>query len=98
MTTPLRPDHPDFWLISRTVLDLDAQSDAGRPVPEILGRMADPESANYAAIQRAMRAVRQFPQASPLLSVLAGLWLDGFTTGMHVQQAKMTEAEHDDPE
>ena len=49
---PGRPDHPDFWLLSQTVLDLDAQVNSGQPVTEIVGRHIDPESVICMASQR----------------------------------------------
>jgi hypothetical protein len=83
---PGRPDHPDFWLISQALLDQDAQSAAGQDTEEILGRMIDPDSAMYAAVQRAKKLRNPDPKSAPV----AGAWLDGFLAGMRVQQQKNT--------
>lgn len=85
---PNRPNHPDFWLISEALLDQDAQTDSGQGTQEVLGRMVDPESAAYAATERAKHALRVHPELRPYHAVLAGMWLDGMMTGMQVQQKK----------
>jgi hypothetical protein len=86
---PGRPDHPDLWLISQAVLDLDAMADAGQNAPEIAGRHIDLASAVYMARQRALRAMASV-QERPIEVVLAGAWLDGLIAGMIVQHLKTT--------
>lgn len=80
---PGRPDHPDFWLISQALIGQDAQADSGQDTTEILGRVIDPDSVTYAAIQRAGRLKGSYGPAA-----VAGMWLDGFLAGMTVQQLK----------
>jgi hypothetical protein len=86
---PGRPDHPDFWLLSQTVLDLDAQADSGQPVTDILGRYLDPDSVLYMARQRTLRAVKQ-PRAglAPAMPLITGAWMDGFMAGIAVAGLK----------
>lgn len=84
---PGRPDHPDFWLISQALIDQDAQADSGQDAEEILAAMIDPDSVTYAALQRAGRSSNPGP-------AVAAAWLDGFLTGMAVQQLKNKES-HD---
>lgn len=57
-----RPDHPDFWTLSRIVTSLDEAMDYRDPdkdPDEIIGEKAtevgDPASLTYVAVQRAMR-------------------------------------------
>lgn len=95
-----RPEHPDFWLISQAVIDLDAQADNGQPVMDIVARMLDPDSAAYAAFQRALRfsrAVRSGTSPPQELARLGGLWLDGLVTGMIVQHLKTKGGQASEP-
>jgi len=92
---PGRPDHPDFWLLSQALTDLDAQSDAGQDFVQVAGRLIDPASAVYVAQQRAQRAMMQSsPGVSGVraaFSVVGAAWLDGLLTGMAVQRARTQE-------
>lgn len=90
---PDRPDHPDLWLISQAVLDLDAQADSGQGTPEIVGRHVDLESAVYMAGQRMLRVVARThgDRIAPVQVTTA--WLDGFIAGMVVQHLKTRSAE-----
>lgn len=88
---PARPDHPDFWLMSQAVLDLDAQSESGQGAPEIAGRHIDLASATYMARQRTIRVMRGQPAAGRVQVTAA--WLDGFIAGMIVQHLKTRNAE-----
>jgi|SRR6185437_77720 len=99
MTTPPgRPDHPDFQLISHALLGIDARSESGQDTSQILDGMIDPDSALYAAVQRASFAAKKLPKLRPHLSALAGAWLDGLLTGLHVQQEKTPARAPGNPE
>lgn len=63
---PLRPDHPDFWLLAAIVQDYDmvmddAQTDQirDRRHANLVSRLIDGESLAYLAMQRAMRLAMQ---------------------------------------
>jgi hypothetical protein len=95
---PGRPDHPDFWLLSQAILDLDAQADAGQGAEDIAGRMVDPACVAYMALQRGLRAEMMMPGRRLTAQRAAVPWMDGFLAGMMVQQLKtaqiaQTEAE-----
>lgn len=93
---PGRPDHPDFWLISESVIERDAQSESGQNPQEIAGRWIDPESASYAAVQRAALMAQAVPHGlsgtAAKKAIAATAWLDGLLTGMRVQQKKTDPA------
>lgn len=81
-----RPDHPDFWLLSAVVQDMDTGSgDVG--VERIIKPVIDPGSLIYVAAQRAMRAYSA-EGGRPGIAMLGSLWLDAFTAGALYQQRK----------
>lgn len=80
---PNRPDHPDFWAMSRTVL---AHDDDQTDIGEIIARYVDPESAVYMAEQRATRCAAEDRLPLWLLPTLAAVWIDGFITGVAVER------------
>jgi hypothetical protein len=99
-----RPDHPDFWLLSQAILDLDAQADAGQKVNDLVGRFIDPESVIYAALQRGLRGEMIWRGRRVSREMIGAVWLEAFTVGMMVQQAiarrdsaQRDGAEPDDP-
>lgn len=96
---PNRPDHPDFWLISQTLIDLDAQMDNHTsPFTDTVGRVVDPQSLMYAAQQRALRSGVQNPGVR--MKVEAA-WMDAFMAGASYQALKQRQqraAEDDGPE
>lgn len=71
---PNRPDHPDFWTLSKTVIlmDEDATMMGFKWMVDILPM--DMDSLIYVADQRALRAIQ-------LGTLGPSLWLDGFMTG-----------------
>lgn len=97
---PNRPDHPDFWLISQTLIDNDASLDIAVDKPAafrtIVNAVADIASLQYAAEQRALRA---FGANSPsgLRTAAAALWMDGFVAGAGYHKLK-TEGGQSAPE
>lgn len=80
---PGRPDHPDFWLLSQAVLDLDAQADAGQDAADIIGRYVNPEALIYVARQRALHAMLRRTVTG--YGLLSASWIDGFLAGMAVR-------------
>jgi hypothetical protein len=90
VTAHSRPDHPDVWLLSEVVLDLDAQADNAMG-GDAIDRVISSEVAVYFARQRALRAVQAGlvePSAEP---ALAASWLDGLVAGMMLQAKKDQE-------
>jgi hypothetical protein len=83
---PVRPDHPDFWLLSQAVIGQDAQAEGGQPVPDILGRIIDPASAVYMARQRALRLLG-WTSPDPEMQLTAA-WIDGLLAGMAFRHLK----------
>lgn len=56
---PDRPDSPDFWRLSETVLQFDgAASEDGMDLDEIAEGRIDLDALNYMAEQRAMRLLQ----------------------------------------
>lgn len=95
-----RPNHPDFWRISETVLHLDSGFDEPRVDQETLHarRMAevgfDSNSVSYMALQRAMRTagiedhgqlLRNFYEVNRL----AGAWVDAFCAGVLAERGQV---------
>jgi hypothetical protein len=89
---PDRPDHPDFWMLSKAVLDLDDQAETGQPVDDIVDRYVDHDAAYYMAEQRARRAAARMGKG-PALPRYRAIWMDGFTLGMAYQDLKARERE-----
>lgn len=90
-----RPDHPDFWLISQALIDVDALSQASGDTEDsrtIMARYVDPDSGAYAATQRALAMVG--PRDKELLAKAATLWLDGFMAGIKYQHLKTSGAQN----
>jgi hypothetical protein len=95
---PDRPDHPDFWLLSRSVRDLDGQAGTV-PLPDLIGRLLDPQSVLYMARQRAA-LIRTRGAGSPADTRYAAAWIEGLIVGMTVQHLKEipdADSEGEDP-
>lgn len=90
MSDPIsRPDHPDLWLLSEILLDLDAQSDnATGEFADITDRMIPHEVAVYVALQRSLRVIKAGIAPPGAEMVLSATWLDGFIAGMMFQAKK----------
>lgn len=80
-----RPDHPDFWLMSECVLELDAAADDGVAMERIVGKI-DMKSLAYMASQRALRGTG-LVKFSPV-AALGGSWVDGFMAGVNFQKRR----------
>lgn len=85
---PRRPTHPDFWVLSRIIIDQDNRAE-GHAVPfeELISQVVDAQSVIYMASQRAMRA-RMLLTSGPIERRLTSLWLDAFMAGAAFQKAK----------
>lgn len=78
-----RPDHPDFWRLSRLVRKHDEDDAAFEAV---VGAVVDLDSALYMADQRALRSMAMLPTfdaATPAQrrALLGALYLDAFMLG-----------------
>ena len=86
LTDPLfpdRPQHPDFWKLSKAVNYHDDEA-ANREIEEIIGEYIDPASLIYMADQRILRTGLQGGNA--LRARLLALYVDAFTLGYRVAQ------------
>lgn len=82
-----RPDHPDFWLLSRLIIDQDNVAEGATPPEDQFGRVVDPESITYMAHQRALRAAGMLGLPAVHTSALMAVWLDAFMLGAAYQAA-----------
>lgn len=84
---PGRPDHPDFWKLSETVLGMDALTEETHGFEDALAAIpVDAQSLVYVAQQRASRAV---DIDNPVTFVAgAACWLDGFIAGTRYRESK----------
>lgn len=82
-----RPDHPDFWTLSRLVIDQDNVAEGATPAEDQFGRIVDPESITYMAHQRALRARGMLGLPAVDTSALMAVWLDAFMLGAAYQGA-----------
>lgn len=83
---PDRPQHPDFWAMSRAVVSIDKEVDGGKTVEQVLNEARiDTDSLVYMARQRALRMAQAFPNPdAELLARLASVWIDAFLAGLAV--------------
>jgi len=75
---PDRPDHPDFWRLSETILYMDGAAESGQSYDEIMDKHMDAESLIYMADQRVRRAMMSQASAS---EIVMALYLDAFALG-----------------
>lgn len=93
---PDRPQHPDFWRMSKVIVELDEQADraadeAGEAV--VITPDIDQRSLAYVARQRVIRARNLLPE-DPEGNTTGRdgiLWADGFTAGVRYAQALAEE-------
>ena len=101
---PKRPDHPDFWRLSKVALAQDAVVDS---VPDVQGKkdalrrslaeIADPACVDYMAINRGSRALQLmgYDEAGLEMTLLmAAAWVDGFRAGVAYQKELNQEAQN----
>ena len=99
---PDRPSHPDFWRLGESSMQKDgAVREDGKSIDEVASGLIDMESVIYAGMVRAAQAVRQMnlvdemkrARNNParmeeiLVSVIAGSFMDGVTTGIRFEKA-----------
>lgn len=86
---PERPNHPDFWVLSRIIIDQDKRAE-GHAVPfeEMIARVVDVKSVTYMASQRALRAAGAVVPSRYTLARLQAVWLDAFLAGAAYQAEK----------
>lgn len=78
---PGRPDHPDFWVISEALIEMDAQADQDAPFEDMVGWIVSPAVLAYVAFQRALR------MSDPVIGPIA-VWMDGFIAGARYQHKR----------
>lgn len=79
---PGRPNHPDFWAMSRIIIDQDRRAEShAASFEDLIAEAADVPSVAYMASQRAMRARRDLT-SGPIEIRLASVWVDGFVAGV----------------
>jgi len=83
---PDRPDHDDFWRLSRVLLDMDSRADNGEDVLAIASEAMDLKSLVYMARQRALRAHEMLAGADGVQKLSAS-WIDAFLAGVEYQKS-----------
>lgn len=100
MTTPApdprfpdRPDHPDFWRLSRAVIANDTLADKGMPIEAILvSRGLDNiESLRYMAEQRVLRAFGHNFISTDAKALMVSLYMDAFAAALGYVQERAIE-------
>lgn len=83
---PDRPQHPDFWAMSRAVIEKDKEVDGGKSIEQVLDEASiDTDSLIYMARQRSLMMARAIPEATDeTIARLASVWIDAFLTGLAV--------------
>jgi hypothetical protein len=83
---PDRPDHPDFWKLSNTVLQHDGKvEDPDFDLLTYIATIVDPASLRYFIEQRVGNFVQQ---AAPMVTLVGAepavqsLWMDAFLVGV----------------
>jgi hypothetical protein len=96
-----RPDHPDFWLISQTLIDndtaMDQAVDKQAAFKQTVNAIADIDSVQYAAEQRVLRIAGSQGLSVHLRLAMESLWMDAFVAGAYYHKLK-TEGGQSAPE
>jgi hypothetical protein len=100
-SNPLRPNHPDFWRLSETILKYDGRvqeavqrGEKGEDVVSAcIEEVVDGESLAYMALQRAFRMLGITTAAgvqehAEMLSRLASMYTEAFVMGSAYEQSK----------
>lgn len=77
---PDRPDTPDFWRLSETVLEQDGRSVEGGEDPFTIADV-DQKSITYMARHRVAMAFGGAPIPTNVLTTIIALYVDAFTVG-----------------
>jgi hypothetical protein len=100
MSFPNRPDEPDFWLLSRLIIDQDARAENDTiPFEDRIAEVVSPKSLTYMASQRALRAQELLKGRgrTDAHTGLTALWVDAFMAGAAYQAAKNAPTHDDTP-
>lgn len=88
---PNRPDHPDFWKLSKVLLANDASViEDGKSIPDTVRDIIDPAVLEYHAMNRVglgaqLSGAGQDPR---LLTLLGAIWIDAFAAGARFAKAE----------
>lgn len=98
---PDRPEHPDFYMLSDSVLTIESQVEqrlaSGMDIAEARGGITAPfvdtESFDYMAIGRVHTIVAQLPFPTNMMlrqisELVAAIWQDGFAASLYYQERK----------
>ena len=92
---PNRPDHEDFWLMSRLVIDNDYRCDelGETALKEIVEEQIDTSSLTYMAQQRAYRLLDILTTGDLLgredeVIAMSATWVDAFIVGAQYAKEK----------
>jgi hypothetical protein len=79
---PDRPDHADFWKLSRIILYMDADAETYDGFERLVDEAGvDHRSLSYVAMQRALRSHGGDISDPDAVVRTAAVWIDGFITG-----------------
>ena len=86
---PNRPQTPDFWRLSETILMLDGRSGGGALVAEVVAGFVDVQSALYMTDQRVEMLIRDLgiEVSTAMRVVLLTVYMGGLTHGIAFEQA-----------
>jgi len=86
---PGRPDHPDFWRLSESVLKQDGRlQEENTSFEEVMAEFVDVDSVTYMAEERAKFILHHVGMTSEhMKGLLMTVYLDAFTTGVSFQKA-----------
>lgn len=85
---PERPNHPDFWVLSRIIIDQDKRAEGPMPLEDMVAQVADVRSVSYMASQRALRAAGPIVATRYAHARLQAVWMDAFLAGATFQAEK----------
>lgn len=92
---PNRPQHPDFWMLSKIILEMDGLGDKSDTAldsvfVDFVKTVADPRSLMYLANQRALRVDMFEAPRKTRVDALAALYLEAILVGYKLAQEKAT--------
>lgn len=98
---PERPDHPDFWKLSKIVIENDDATEAHDGFENAVGAAGiDVGSVVYMARQRAARFCQYMDLPEEHVGKVIAAIIDGFITGVRFEQEKQLgfHPDHTEPE
>jgi hypothetical protein len=99
---PGRPESLDFDVLSAVIVAMDAEADSapldGEIMVEIVRRYIDPDALTYAAMQRAVRALKitkgdEVQARINEVMTCTTIYYDAFITGCMYQQTRKTKGD-----